>query len=145
MSTCGLLFQRTSSVKIQRSVLVLCKCLPRKISTLFIITLHILSHFAKIFNPQKVYWLYLTLVTWISLSYTVCRDVHCHIDVWGKILITWPWWKWQILRPRNYRFLLASLCTSLHESCDTQESMHCKQTKKNIGDLYVNIKSRVDS
>ena len=33
----------------------------------------------------------------------------------------------------------------LRKSCDTQKSMDCKQAKKNIGDLYVNIKSRVDS
>jgi hypothetical protein len=33
----------------------------------------------------------------------------------------------------------------LHKSCDTQKSMDCKQTKKNIGDLYVNIKSRADN
>ena len=33
----------------------------------------------------------------------------------------------------------------LHKSGDTQKSMDSKQTKKNIGDLNVNIKSRVDS
>jgi hypothetical protein len=51
-----------------------------------------------------------------------------------------------------------SLCTTLHHKLSispgvhvyytnhvTQKSMDCKQAKKNIGDLYVNIKSRVDS
>ena len=33
----------------------------------------------------------------------------------------------------------------LCKSCDTQEKMDCKQTMKYIGDLYVNIKCRVDS
>jgi hypothetical protein len=39
----------------------------QKLRTLFIITLHIFNHFARIFNLHEVYWLYLTLVTWISL------------------------------------------------------------------------------
>ena len=48
------------------------KCLQtmpsKKIRTLFIITLHIFSHFARTFNLHEVYWLYLTRVTWISLT-----------------------------------------------------------------------------
>jgi len=65
------------------------KCLQtmysKKTSTLFIITHHIFSHFAKTFNRHKVYWLYLTLVTWISLAVYCVQSVHWHSDVWVKV------------------------------------------------------------
>ena len=50
-------------------------------STLFIITLHIFDHFARIFNLHEVYWLYLTLVTWISLASYRLQSVHCYLVV----------------------------------------------------------------
>jgi hypothetical protein len=48
----------------------------KKISTHFIITLHIFSHFAKTFNLHKVNWLCLTLVTCISLAIYRLQSVH---------------------------------------------------------------------
>ena len=73
----------------------------KKISTLFIITLHIFSHFSKTFNLHKVHWLYLTLVTWIELALSsaecalvglnsVCREMVSSVTivfydkVWGR-------------------------------------------------------------
>ena len=114
--------------------------LSKKVTALFIITLHIFSHFAKTFNLHKVYWLYLTLVTWISLSYRL-QSVHCHLDVWVNF-----WSRNRDGVKKKYRVIDFSWRSCvLHKSRDTQKSMDCKQTKKKIGDLYVNIKSRVDS
>lgn len=113
------------------------KMMPsRKVTAVFIVTLHIFSHFAKTFNLQKVHWLYLTLITWISLSYHL-QSVHCHLDVWVNF--------WSHNRDRVKKKLVKRvidfswrLCV-LHKLCDTQKSMDCKQTKKKIGDLFVNI------
>jgi hypothetical protein len=63
----------------------------KKIRTLFIITLHIFSHFSRTFNLYEVYWLYLTLVTWISLAIYCLQSVTAlsYLCV-AKILITGP-------------------------------------------------------
>ena len=94
----------------------------KKIRTLFIITLHIFSHFARTFNLHEVYWLYLTRVTWISLtiyrlSYLYPRSpegVYCFTSVRPSVqyifhrifLIKYWWQKSDIWSQVSYRYAI---------------------------------------
>jgi hypothetical protein len=94
----------------------------KKIRTLFIITLHIFSHFARTFNLHEVYWLYLTRVTWISLtiyrlSYLYPRSpegVYCFTSVrpsvqyiFRHIFLSKYWWqKSDIWSQVSYRYAI---------------------------------------
>jgi hypothetical protein len=66
-------------------------------------------------------------------SYITSAECALRNDMWVKF--------WSNDRDRSLTFWGSGV---LHKSCDTQKSVDRKQTKKNIRDLYVDIKSPVD-